>query len=183
MAERKILNGWKEIASHVGRSVRTVQRWEFTLGMPIHRPANKSRSSVTAFTDEIENWISRTDVSSPPYIRPIVLVLDKPDPDRLTNRKLALEIEKFNVLTAYTLDELFATAEHSTYDAIVMNALPDGENDELCRVVKEQLPSKPLFVVAPGGQRPECADHIIPSADDRDLVTEILNVFGKPKVA
>ena len=45
------------------------------------------------------------------YVRPILIMLDKPDPERLTNRKLALEIEKFNVLTAYSLDELFATCD------------------------------------------------------------------------
>jgi hypothetical protein len=31
------LNGWEEIAAHLGRTVRTVQRWERELGLPIHR--------------------------------------------------------------------------------------------------------------------------------------------------
>jgi len=183
MAERKILNGWKEIAAHVGRSTRTVQRWEFTHGMPVHRPTNKPRSSVSAFTDEIEAWISRTDVDSNGYVRPILVVLDKPDPDRLTNRKLALEIEKFNVLTAYSLDELFATAERANYDAIVMNCNDDGEATSLCGLIKEQFPDKPLFVVAPNGNAPQSADHIVRSTDDRDLVDTILEVFGRPKAS
>ena len=182
MNERKILNGWKEIASHVGRSTRTVQRWEFTHGMPVHRPSKKSRSSVTAFTDEIEGWISRTDVDSPAYVRPILVVLDKPDPQRLTNRKLALEIEKFNVLTAYSLDELFATAERAHYDGIVMNCADFGDAESLCGLIKEQIPDKPLFVVTIEGEPPPEADHVVRSDDDRDLLNKVIEVFGKPKV-
>jgi hypothetical protein len=57
---RQILNGWKEISNHIERGVRTAQRWEATLGMPVHRPALKDRSAVVAFTDELDRWISRT---------------------------------------------------------------------------------------------------------------------------
>jgi hypothetical protein len=56
---RQILNGWKEISSHVRRSVRTVQRWEARLGLPVYRPALKDRSAVVAFSDELDRWISR----------------------------------------------------------------------------------------------------------------------------
>ncbi len=183
MADRKILNGWKEIASHVGRSVRTVQRWEFTHRMPVYRPSNKQRSAVTAFTDEIEAWIGRTDINSPSYVRPILIVLDKPDPSRLSNRKLALEIEKFNVLTAYSLDELFATAERAQYDAIVMNCADFDDPGSLCTLIKDQFPSKPLFVVASNGNAPDNADHVVTSDDDLDLVAKILSVLGKPRLA
>ena len=51
-----ILNGWKEIATHLGRGVRTVQRWE-SLGLPIRRPKRKDRSAVTAFSDEVDEWL------------------------------------------------------------------------------------------------------------------------------
>jgi uncharacterized membrane protein YccC len=40
--------------------VRTAQRWEALLGMPVHRPALKDRSAVVAFSDELESWLSRT---------------------------------------------------------------------------------------------------------------------------
>jgi hypothetical protein len=56
---RQILNGWKEISSYIKRSVRTVQRWEARLGMPVYRPALKDRSAVVAFSDELDRWISR----------------------------------------------------------------------------------------------------------------------------
>jgi hypothetical protein len=57
---RRILNGWKQISSHIDRGVRTAQRWEVLLGMPVHRPALKDRSAVIAFSDELESWLSRT---------------------------------------------------------------------------------------------------------------------------
>src|SRR6202161_4010685 len=57
---RQILNGWKEISNHIERGVRTAQRWESLLGMPVHRPALKDRSAVVAFSDELEGWLSRT---------------------------------------------------------------------------------------------------------------------------
>jgi hypothetical protein len=56
---RQILNGWKEISSYIRRSVRTVQRWEARLGLPVYRPALKDRSAVVAFSDELDRWISR----------------------------------------------------------------------------------------------------------------------------
>jgi len=31
------LNGWKEIALHLGKGTRTVQRWEKLYGLPVHR--------------------------------------------------------------------------------------------------------------------------------------------------
>lgn len=52
-----VLNSWKEIASYVGRGVRTVQRWEADLGMPVRRPRAKSRSAVIAMSDEIDQWL------------------------------------------------------------------------------------------------------------------------------
>jgi hypothetical protein len=56
---RQILNGWKEISNHLERGVRTAQRWEAQLDMPVHRPALKDRSAVVAFSDELDRWLSR----------------------------------------------------------------------------------------------------------------------------
>lgn len=58
--DRRILSGWKEIANHLQRGVRTAQRWEACLGMPVHRPAHKDRSAVVAFSDELDGWIARS---------------------------------------------------------------------------------------------------------------------------
>ena len=54
------LNSWKEIAQFLGRSVRTVQRWEQELGLPVRRPAGHDRSAVVAVPSELKAWIRRT---------------------------------------------------------------------------------------------------------------------------
>ncbi len=55
-----ILNSWKEVARYLGRGVRTVQRWEKELGLPIRRPWNRPHSAVVAIPAEINTWISDT---------------------------------------------------------------------------------------------------------------------------
>lgn len=52
-----VLNSWKEIAQYLGRGVRTVQRWESNLGMPVRRPHGRSRSSVIAICTELDEWL------------------------------------------------------------------------------------------------------------------------------
>jgi hypothetical protein len=50
----KPLSGWKEIATHLNQSVRTVQRWE-ELGLPVRR-VKRPAGQVVAFIDEVEAW-------------------------------------------------------------------------------------------------------------------------------
>ncbi|MDP9266701.1 MAG: hypothetical protein M3P27_00060 [Acidobacteriota bacterium] len=52
-----ILSSWKEIALYVGRSVRTVQRWEREIGLPVHRPNAKSEGVVVALPAELDAWV------------------------------------------------------------------------------------------------------------------------------
>lgn len=53
----EVLNSWKEVASYLGRGVRTVQRWEQELSLPVRRPRGKSRSAVIAFKTELDKWL------------------------------------------------------------------------------------------------------------------------------
>jgi len=50
------LGSWKEIASHLGRSVRTVQRWEREQGLRVHRLPHNKQSSVYAYAHELDEW-------------------------------------------------------------------------------------------------------------------------------
>jgi hypothetical protein len=52
-----LLNGWKEIANHVQRGVRTVQRWERDLGFPVRRLGNRARAPVIAASEEVDQWL------------------------------------------------------------------------------------------------------------------------------
>jgi len=56
---RKELTSWKEIAEYLGVSVRTAQKWEAGLGLPVHRlPGEKGR--VSAEAAELERWKRET---------------------------------------------------------------------------------------------------------------------------
>lgn len=50
------LDSWKEIASYLGRQVRTVQRWEKQEYLPVHRHYHERIGSIYAFKNEIDIW-------------------------------------------------------------------------------------------------------------------------------
>lgn len=75
------LDSWKEISAFLGRDVRTCQRWEKELGLPIHRFDNSVRPRVFAYRDEIERWMREqssmlglTGASPRRRISPILLI-------------------------------------------------------------------------------------------------------------
>jgi TolB-like protein len=50
------LESWKEIATYLRRSVRTVRRWEREEGLPVHRHVHRTLGSVYAEAAELEAW-------------------------------------------------------------------------------------------------------------------------------
>jgi len=50
------LDGWKEIACHLKRSVRCVQRWARNEQLPVKRHRHRGGVSVYAFRDELDSW-------------------------------------------------------------------------------------------------------------------------------
>ena len=57
-----ILSGWKDIANYLGKGVRTVQRYEGELRLPVRRPAGRARGSVVATTTELDAWVAASPV-------------------------------------------------------------------------------------------------------------------------
>ncbi|MBV6431659.1 MAG: Protein TolB [Bryobacteraceae bacterium] len=57
-AEGELLESWKEIAGYLGKSVRTVIRWEKTEGLPVHRHQHEKKPSVFAYRSEVDQWWS-----------------------------------------------------------------------------------------------------------------------------
>jgi hypothetical protein len=53
------LNSWKEIAAFLGRTVRTVQRWEKHDGLPLRRGGPGRHRAVTASKRDISAWWER----------------------------------------------------------------------------------------------------------------------------
>ena len=54
----EFLSGWKEIAAYLRKGVRTVQRYERHMGLPVRRPAGKTQGSVLATRAELDKWMS-----------------------------------------------------------------------------------------------------------------------------
>jgi hypothetical protein len=54
------LDSWKEISVYLGRGIRTLQRWEIKMGLPIHRFPELSRSRVFAYKNDIDAWLKET---------------------------------------------------------------------------------------------------------------------------
>src|SRR5581483_6537125 len=50
------LDSWKAIAVYLGREVRTVQGWEKSEGLPVHRHKHAKQGSVFAFRSELDAW-------------------------------------------------------------------------------------------------------------------------------
>lgn len=54
------LSCWKDIAAYFGKGVRTVQRWEHVLAMPVRRPTGATRQVVFALPEELDEWVRKT---------------------------------------------------------------------------------------------------------------------------
>lgn len=68
----EVLSGWKNIATYLGRSLRTVQRYESQLGLPVHRRTGDSLVITTK--RELDTWIAASPTREPmrkPVARPL----------------------------------------------------------------------------------------------------------------
>jgi len=59
MDEGQLIESWKEIASFMGRDVRTCMRWERELGLPVHRLDGSPSARVFAYKDELRSWLEQ----------------------------------------------------------------------------------------------------------------------------
>ena len=56
--ESTVLTSWKDIARYLGKGVRTVQRWERELGLPVRRPIGASqKSAVLLHRGDVDAWL------------------------------------------------------------------------------------------------------------------------------
>jgi hypothetical protein len=54
-----VLSSWKDIAKYLGKGVRTVQRWERQLGLPVRRPNGASqKSAVVLYRGDVDAWVA-----------------------------------------------------------------------------------------------------------------------------
>src|SRR6185369_12293652 len=160
---------------------RTVQRWELSYGMPVRRQKADARS-VFAFADEIDAWLERAKPNSnSSYVRCTFIVVDIMTPHALSDLKLAIEGVKYNVLTAFTAEELLAVAARYDVDGFVVDSvLLDVHPSELGRELKRRFPSKVRVLV--GEESSPEYDVVLPSGDPHIVVDWLVNKFGPAKV-
>ena len=100
-----ILGGWKDIANYLGQAVRTVQRYEYELGLPVHRPAGKIGGSVIAAKSDLDAWVAARPARDLP-----VLLDSNPDPSALLDQ-LKTTLEEFKRLREETAESRQALAK------------------------------------------------------------------------
>jgi hypothetical protein len=64
----KFLTGWKEIARYLGKGVRTVQRYEREMSLPVRRPAGRSHAAVVATKVELDAWVAASPFRTVSYL-------------------------------------------------------------------------------------------------------------------
>lgn len=113
-------------------------------------------------------------------MRPILLVVDPPDPETLSTRKLILEGQKYNVLTAFTGPEAKEIAQRVPIDAVVLHErVQDGDSAGLAAELKAVRPEVPIWMVAPQTHvRVPNVDQILSSFEPIALVTLAERTFG-----
>lgn len=90
-----VLNSWKEIAVYLDRGVRTVQRWEADLNLPVHRPRGRGRSAVLAIRSELDQWVKESPVvrpGDPLGMRPLSPLILESRQLRMNARRLRGEV-------------------------------------------------------------------------------------------
>ncbi len=79
VVQSEILSGWKDIANYLGKGVRTVQRYERELGLPVRRPSGKMKGSVIATQAELSSWVAACLPAEQPHPQTAASVLSACD--------------------------------------------------------------------------------------------------------
>lgn len=106
--ERTVLQSWKEIASELDRGVRTVQRWEQSLGLPVHRLGKGARCPVFAFKDELQLWF-RNEARTGDFDTAINGQLPKKGPFGKARSSSRVDPSKPQARLLQSINDLFAT--------------------------------------------------------------------------
>lgn len=154
----RVLSSWKEIAAYLGRSVRTVQRMEVELGLPVRRPKGHARSSVMAIPSELDTWLrsfapQRTDsfaaAVSAPIARPTagirVLVVDDKEVTLYLMTK-HLKTHGYEVTTVQSARDALKKAFFSDVVLLDIN-LPEIHGFEVLRRLRSSLTTSHIPVI------------------------------------
>jgi DNA-binding NtrC family response regulator len=111
----------------------------------------------------------------------VFLVIDPPEPEAISTRKLVLETAKYNVLTAFTAKEGAEILRSHPVNAVVVHTrIMGGGVAEFIRKAKQLRPEAPVITISPQGNVLDGADHAMSSHDPVSLVDLLAKLFGVP---
>jgi hypothetical protein len=95
----------------------------------------------------------------------VLLMIEPEQPEALSARKLVVETEKHNVITAYNTDTgLDLLRRFPNVDAVIVHAHCILEHPDLLKTIKSIVPITPLVVACPNGTKaPPEADFTVDS--------------------
>ena len=108
----ELLTSWKDIAAYLKRGVRTVQRWETELGLPVHRFTGRNRTAVLAFRSELDRWAKKCPVMQPGISARHSFPALKLESERLRNEVWSLHL-KVSATLSSLLDNVRKTPGQS----------------------------------------------------------------------
>ena len=119
-------------------------------------------------------------------VRPIVLMAEMEPPEGLSARKLVLETGKFNVITAYSVEEAFETlVTFPRVDVVVLHAslCAEMDCDSVIAEVKKRVPGMAVIALSPAmSQHFKLADHNISSHEPQELLNLLRSRLGDPRL-
>jgi len=157
---RKLLQSWKEIANHLGVTVRTVQRWEKEASLPIHRQGSGRKARVVGYSDELDSWLRPEKNQEPIPARrsrafywPVLIVLvvgivgaglwfafrGQPQP-----KGVALEGDRLKILDAarhVLWEQSFPPLNHLQYTQCDSTLIIDLDGDATSEVLFNMIPA------------------------------------------
>ena len=119
-------------------------------------------------------------------VRPCFLVIDREFAGSISTRKLVIETEKFNVLTAYSAKEAIETLrKYSALDGVVLDSdvrdMPCGELVSSLKGIKPSLPV--IAVCGPGDPSCPSADYQLESFEPRALLQLLRTLLPRESAA
>ena len=112
------LDSWKEIASYLGREVRTAQRWEEREGLPVHRHIHNKAGSVYAFKTEIDEWRKSR------LPNPSALVSQRNDPSPVRDTRMPRRQAENLPIALYRADQSLWKGEEGDILPVIIYVAP-----------------------------------------------------------
>ena len=147
-----VLSSWKEIAAYLGKGVRTVQRWEQELALPVRRPVKHKAGIVVASRAELDAWLKqqmlpRTPISDAAAFRYRILVADDNEGILRISQEV-LSRAGYEVRTAIDGFQALALMRKALPDVIISDLkMPNMSGFEFLSVVRRRFPHIPVIAV------------------------------------